>query len=199
MPTSLSFAEEMAGFIVLGATDPQSTELKTRSQGDRLSFQLTIQVDDVDTFLAEPEHLARAEGFVEAARYGGRQPVERGWFNLFSPGDAPGDREIRYRLWFTDGEGRPYTLSGWKDVRDGPATRMWHDTSTLYTRVLLGHVPPDGDADAEVDGAGTLRIQPMDLAVTLKSFRTTGPHAVAALARFGRFFVGQLWDTYGPG
>lgn len=199
MPSALSFEEEMAGFIVLGATDPQSTGLKRRSRGDRLSFHLTIHIDDVDAFLAEPAHLARAEGWVEAAGYGGRQPVERGWFNLFSPGDAPGDREIRYRLWFTDAGGRPLTLSGWKDVRDGPATRMWHDTSTLYTRVLLGHVPPDADAGAEVDGAGTLRIQPMDLAETLKSFRATGSHAVGALARFGRFFVGQLWDTYGPG
>ena len=55
------------------------------------------------------------------------------------------------------------------------------------------------DGEAAVDGAGTLRIQPMDIAVTLKSFRAEGPHSVAALARFGQFFVGQLWDVYGPG
>ncbi len=193
-PTSLSFEEEMAGFVVLGATDPLSVD---GAQGARLSFQLTIRVDDVDAFLAEPEHLARADGWVEAACCGGRRPVERGWFNLFTPGGSPGDRVMRYQLWFTDGDGQPRTLSGWKDVRDGPVTRMWPDTSTLYTRLLRGHVPPDGDG--VVDAAGTLHIQPMDLAATLGSFRADGPRPVAALARFGTFFVGQLWDVYGPG
>jgi cholesterol oxidase len=193
-PTSLSFEEEMAGCVVLGATDPLTVDA---SRGDRLSFQLTIRVDDVDAFLAEPEHLARADGWVEAACLGGRRPVERGWFNLFTKGGSPDDRVMRYQLWFTDGDGQPRTLSGWKDVRDGPVARMWPDTSTLYTRLLHGHVPPDGDG--EVDAAGTLHIQPMDLAATLGSFRADGPHPVAALARFGSFFVGQLWDVYGPG
>lgn len=199
VPTSLTFEEEMAGFIFLGATDPRAAELKEYSRADRLSFQLTIHIDDIDAFLDEPEHLARAEGWVQAACCGGRHPVERGWFNLFAPGNTPDTREIRYRLWFTDGRGHPCTLAGWKDVHEGPATRMWHDTSTLYTRLLQGHVPHDGDAAAAVIGAGVLRIQPMDLAVTLKTFRADGPHSLAALIRFGRFFVGRLWDIYGPG
>jgi cholesterol oxidase len=200
-PTSLSFEEEMAGFVVLGATDPLSAEAQEQSRGDGLSFQLTIRIDDVDTFLAKPEHLARADGWVQATCCGGRRPVERGWFNLFMPGSAPGSRVMRYHLWFTDGDGRPRTLTGWKDVHDGPVTRMWHDTSTLHTRLVAGHVPPDGEAGGPdgVDAAGTLHIQPMDLAATLASFRADGPEPVAALARFGRFFVGQLWDVYGPG
>jgi hypothetical protein len=32
----------------------------------------------------------------------------------------------------------------------------------------------------------------------LTTFRTQGPHPVASLERFGRFFAGQLWDVYGP-
>jgi cholesterol oxidase len=194
-PTSLTFDEEMAGFVALGATDPLSAD---KSRGERLSFQLSIRIDDVDAFLSHPDHLARAEGWVEARCCGGRRPVERGWFNLFAPSDSPDSRVMRYQLWFTDGEGRPRTLSGWKDVHDGPVTKLWHDTSTLYTRLMRGHVPPDGDTE-EVDGAGTLHINPLRLAATLTSFRADGPQPVAALARFGRFFVGQLWDVYGPG
>jgi cholesterol oxidase len=195
-PTSLSFEEEMAGFVVPGATDP--LEVADAARDERLSFQLTIRIDDVDAFLAEPAHLARADGWVEGDRYGGRRPVERGWFNLFTRGDSPRSRVMRYQLWFTDGSGEPRTLSGWKDVRDGPVTRMWPDTSTLYTRLLRGHVPPEEDT-TEVDAAGTLHIAPMDLAATLASFRADGPHPIAALARFGTFFAGQLWETYGPG
>jgi cholesterol oxidase len=193
--TSLSFEEEMAGFVVLGDTDPLSAE---RSRGEPLSFQLTIRIDDLDAFLAHPEHLARAVGWVESPSCGGRRPVERGWFNLFAPDPASGSRVMRYQLWFTDGDGNPHTLSGWKDVHDGPVTQMWHDTTTLYMRLMRGHVLPDGDA-GEVDAAGTLYIEPMKLVATLRSFRADGPHPVAALARFGRFFVGQLWDVYGLG
>jgi cholesterol oxidase len=197
--TSLSFTEKMTGFVSLGTTDPRSGEIAGRSRGDRFSFRLTIDVDDVDRFLSEPEHLARAEGWIDAAFCGGRRPVERGWFNLFVPGGSPDRREMRYRLWFTDDAGRPRTLTGRKDVHHGPPTRLWLDTSTLLTRLLLGHVPESEDEGAEVVGAGVLHIQPGDLAATLKSFDTEGPHGIAVLARFGRFFVGQLWDVYGPG
>jgi len=192
--TSLSFDEEMAGFVVLGATDPASAK---RSEGERLSFRLTIRMDDVDAFLEHPEHLARAEGWVEAECCGGRRPVERGWFNLFVP-DGSSGRTMRYQLWFTDGDGHPRTLSGWKDVRDGPVIRLWHDTTTLYTRLLRGHIPPDGDTEKAV-AAGVLHINPIGLAATLTSLRPDGPRKAAALTRFGRFFVGQLWDVYGPG
>jgi cholesterol oxidase len=197
-PTSLSFDEEMSGFVVPGVTDPRSKEAEERSKGERLSFRLTIRIDDMDTFLDNPEHLARAEGWVQAAFCGGRRPVERGWFNLFVPTGASDSRVMRYHLWFTDGDGRPRTLTGWKDVHDGPVIRLWNDTTTLYTRLLQGHVPPEGDTE-EVDGAGTLHINPINLAATLTSFRADGPQPVTALARFGRFFVGQLWDVYGPG
>jgi cholesterol oxidase len=188
--TSLSFEEEMAGSIVPTAAGPGA-------DGEPLSFRLTIHVDDLDTFLAEPGHLARAEGWVDGTCAGGRCAVERGWFNLFAPGSDPGGRVMRYHLWFTDVDGNPHTLTGWKDVHDGPVTRMWHDTSTLHTRVLRGHVPPGGDA--ETVGTGTLHIEPADLVATLGSFRADGPNPVTALIRFGRFFVGELWDVYGPG
>ncbi|MGB3437339.1 MAG: GMC family oxidoreductase [Actinophytocola sp.] len=191
--TSLSFEEEMAGAVVAGATDP----VTAGADGDPLSFRLTIHIDDLDTFLAEPEHLACARGWVDGACCGGRQAVERGWFNLFAPGSAPGSRVMRYHLWFTDGDGNPRTLSGWKDVHDGPVTRMWRATSTLYTHVLRGHVLPDEDAEAVA--AGTLRIDPKDLVATLGSFRARGPRPVEAVVRFGKFFVGELWGAYGPG
>jgi cholesterol oxidase len=216
-PTSLAFDEEMSGFVVPGETDPHSAE---RSRGEPLSVQLTIRIDDVETFLTRPDHLARAEGWVEADCCGGRRLVERGWFNLFTPGDSPGSRVMRYRLWFTDAEGQPRTLSGWKDVQDGPVTRMWRDTSTLYTRLLRGRIPPGGDVPERggtgggkgggghgvpggdavaVDAAGRLRIRPLELIAMLSSFRPDGPHAAGAVVRFGTFFVGRLWDVYGPG
>ncbi len=197
--TSLSFVEEMRGFLGVGLTDPRSRE--GTPEGGRFAFRITITADDVNRFLSEPEHPARAEGWIDAAVCGGRRPIARGWFNLFAPGDAPDRREMRYRLHFTDDQNRPRTLAGWKDVHHGPPTRLWLDTSTLFTRLLEGHVAEDAedeDDDARVLAAGTLRILPSDLAKMLTTFRTEGPNGAAALARFGGFFLGELWEVYRP-
>ena len=49
-------------------------------------------------------------------------------------------------------------------------------------------------------GAGILRLGPLDLLRTLPTMRPTPPagamRGAASLARFGEFFVGQLWDSY---
>ncbi|MFC7733341.1 hypothetical protein [Actinomadura keratinilytica] len=105
---------------------------------------------------------------------------------------------MRYRLHFADGEGRPRTLTGQKNVLHGPPTRIWPDTSTLYVRILDGHVPEGGDADAETLAAGVMHIRLPDFARQLTTFRTSGPDCAAALVRFGRFFAGELWEVYGP-
>ncbi|MFI0445757.1 GMC oxidoreductase [Actinomadura sp. 6N118] len=194
--TSLSFTEEMKGFITFGATEPRAGEL---GEGrERMSFRLTITAEDVTRFLAEPEHTARAEGWIDAAGCGGRRPVQRGWFNLFTSADAEDRRLMKYRLYFTDGQGRPRTLAGEKNVLHGPPTRIWPDTSTLYVRVLEGHVDEDGDAGAVIAGAGVLHIQLADFARQLTTFRTSGSGGPGSLIRFGRFFAGELWEVYGP-
>ncbi|MFC0041731.1 GMC oxidoreductase [Actinomadura rayongensis] len=191
--TSLSFTEDMTGHVAFGATDPAAGD----EAADRVpaAFRLTITAADVDRFVAEPGHTARAEGWVRIGE-GGRRPVESGVFNLFVPGDAPDRREMRYRLHFTGDDGRPLTLVGRKNVRPGPPTRIWSDTSTLYTRILSGHVE-DGD-DAPCAAAGVLTIRPGDFARQLTTFRTVGPGGVKALVEFGRFFAGELWEVYGP-
>jgi cholesterol oxidase len=105
---------------------------------------------------------------------------------------------MEYRLHFADGAGNPLTLSGRKDVRPGPLLRIWPDTSTLYYRVLEGHVDEKREEDAEVVGAGVLHILEADFIRQLTTFRTNGPRKIEALAEFGQFFLGQLWDVYGP-
>ena len=200
--TSLSFTEDMKGYVTYGETDPRAGEL---AEGRRpLSFRLTITADDVDRFLAEPGHEARAEGWVDAAGHGGRRPVEHGTFNLFvdpDAGDADGGRDrrlMKYRLFYTDGDGRRRTLSGVKKVLHGPPTKIWPDTSTLYVRLFDGHVGEDEEDDAQIVAAGVLHIRLADFARQLTTFRTSGPDGLEKLLSFGRFFAGELWEVYGP-
>ncbi|MFI7028763.1 FAD-dependent oxidoreductase [Microbispora rosea] len=195
--TSLWFVEEMQGLLMPGP--PRGPAHRGGAGGCPIAFRLTITVDDIDRFLTEPEHEGRAEGWIEADLCGGRRPIARGSFNLFVPGETAGQRRMCYRLHFWDADDRPRTLAGHKEIQPGAPTRLWLDTSTLHARLLEGHVEEDGDEDAAVVATGTLRILPSDLVRMLTTFRTAGPDGAAAVTRFCRFFLGELWEVYGPG
>lgn len=197
----LSFTERMRGRLALGETDPETGA----TTGQEITVQLTITIDDVAAFVADPHHLATARGWVESGAIGGRRMrVNRGWFNLFVPGPDDGSRRMVYRLPVVDGDGTRRTFVGHKEVRDDEGADLWPDTTTLFTRLLDGHIgePPAADPEqdaATVTGAGVVRIGQIDLLNQLRSFRTTGPDGAETLLRFARFFVGSLWDVYaGP-
>ncbi|MET7480207.1 GMC family oxidoreductase [Streptomyces sp. NPDC005648] len=181
--TSLQFTEELRGRYA-----PAAEESRT----EPFAFRLTVTADDVDAFLEEPSHEARADGWIDSPSFGGRRPVLHGSVRLF----ADGCRTMRYRLHFTDADGLPRTFTGRKDLAPGAPARLWTDTTRLTFRVLNGHVhEPDG-TDAALLGTGTAHLGATDLARLLTTFRTTGPDGTAALTRFGRFFAGELWNTY---
>jgi cholesterol oxidase len=188
----------MKGFLALDVDDPVEGAALGRQLGQRLSFRLTITTDDVASFVADRGHEAVAAGHVDCEVLGGRLPVVRGWFNLFTRDEDPSRRRMLYRLHLADGTGSPLTLVGHKDVHDDPGLDVWRDTSTLYVRVLAGHVAPGGDDRARVVGAGVITIHPADFAQQLTTFRTEGPRPLEAVGSFGRLFLGQLWEVYGP-
>jgi cholesterol oxidase len=157
----------------------------------------------VDRFLADPQHPATASGYVDCDPLGGRFPVQEGAFNLFTDA-GPATRHMLYRLYFADATGRPLTLAGYKDVRPGPLTAVWPETSTLYVRILNGHVPvPDGGSGTTegLAGSGILKIPPADFAWQLTTFRVHGPTLagrIRALDSFGELFLSELWQVFGP-
>jgi cholesterol oxidase len=195
--TWLSFSEEMSGTCFPGASNGGSAAVARLVQ-EPLAFRLTITADDLERFLDEPEHSARAEGWIYAASIGGRRQIQRGWFNLFAPTGVPDRRLMWYRLHFDSALGQPRTLIGWKNVWHGALTRIWPDTSTLYFRLLAGHVAAEEDDQARILAAGTLHLHITDFVRELTTIRVEGPHCAAGMERFGRFFAGQLWDVYGP-
>ena len=196
--TSVRFTEEMAGFVRVGASDP--APVRRHQSGDvPCKFHLTIDTGDLDAFIAQPQHAATAVGWVESAVFGGRRPVERGRFNLFVDQDDPTDKRMLYELWFTDDQGRRRTLAGHKVIIDSPGLDLWPDTTTLYTKILDGHVEGSAKDSATVVAAGVLRIKPMMFARQLTTFRSTGgtlTERAGAMSRFARLFTGALWDVY---
>jgi cholesterol oxidase len=196
---AVSFTEEMKGFVAFGESDYERGFRAGRDSRTALMFHLTITAEDLDRFIADRDHAAVAEGWVECEAAGGRLPVQRGDFNLFV--DHEGDRRRKrmlYRLHFADGSGQPLTLTGFKVVEDDPGFDLWADTTTLYTQLLRGHVEPGGDERAEVAAAGIIHIHGVDFAKQLTTFRADPAHRLDAVGRFGALFAGDLWQVYGP-
>lgn len=144
--TALSFTEEMKGYVTLGETDYDRGYRKGRDEGVFLMFHLTIRMQDVALFIAEKTHLGSAEGYVKGDVVGGERRVERGIFNLFVDGANPRQKRMLYRLFFHDDKDNPLTLIGFKDVREDHGCDVWADTTTLFTRILRGHVEEGSDA-----------------------------------------------------
>ena len=203
MTCSLRFTERMVGAFTYGELDYASGQRVGAAQGIGLAFHLTINTDDVDDFIADPRHAAAAQGYVDCDALGGKLAVESGLFNLFVD-DGTRRRRMLYRLYFTDATGRPLTLAGFKDVAPGPITSVWPETSTLYTRILNGHVAVSDGGGASTDdvvGSGILRIRVPDFAWQLTTFRVDGPswgRRLAALDGFGQLFLAELWHVFVP-
>ena len=207
--TKVSFTEEMKGFMTAGEMDYGRGEREGRESGTSVMFHLTITVDGVNRFVADPDHDTEdLKGYVESGALGGRREVERARFNLFISDADPARKRMLYRLFFRDAEGNPLTLSGFKDVYDDPGLDVWKDTTTLYTRILRGHVSEGEEEEAKRDAArygrmvvasGIIHIHFFDFLRQLTTFRAEGPtlsDRAAALSRFGALFMGKLWDVY---
>jgi hypothetical protein len=198
-PTRLRFTEEMKGFVASGETDPVVGRAAAEERGDRFTVHLTITIEGVRRFIADPAREGSAEGWIEWSAWPGRRSVESGSFNLFVDQDDPTAKWMRYRLFATDPDGQPVTVSGVKHVRDDPGVDLWSDTSTLSTRVLRGHVELDEEAPAEVLGAGVINVHLADFLQQLTTFEVEAAsrsERAELLARFGSFFMGRLWDVY---
>lgn len=190
----LTFREMMHGPFALGETQPDAGRAAGSRDGHRLALHATIEVDDLERFLNDPDHPGRLTGSVDFTPFGEGLPGGEGVFKLFSAGDAPGSKRMVYELPF-EHDGVTYCVAGEKHVRDDPGFDLWSDTTTLYTRLHRG----TGRA-APVVGAGVLRLGVEDLVRLVSTMRATHAEGLGeqtrVLGRFGRFFLGQLWDTY---
>lgn len=199
-PAGVRFTEEMTGFVAFGERDHERGAIAGRGNHVRLMVHLRIEINDLDRFEAVPNREATATGWVNFEALGGILPVEAGTFNLFVEGDGPESTRMLYRLHFRDGVGHPVTLVGFKRVGNSSLARVWRDTSTLYTRIVRGHVDAADEAGAEIIASGILRLHPAGFLRQLTTFRGKGSEItdrVAAIARFDALFAGRLWGLYG--
>lgn len=199
-PTHVCFTEDMVGHASLGRFTAEEGAERGQAQNTPLSFRLTIHIDDIDRFIADPAHEARAVGAVDSPLLGGRRPVLKGVFNLFTASGDADRKTMLYRLFLENAQGEPITLSGTKDVRNDAGPDLWADTTTLRTNLYAGHVDLADEPRADLLGAGVLRIGWADFLRQLTTFRSDAPtltERLLAVERFAAFFAGSLWQLHG--
>lgn len=123
--------------------------------------------------------------------------VTDGEFNLFTENpDQIETRNMRYRMKMTDESGKGYCFEGFKVVRHDSRFDIWKDTATLYITIHEGDT-----SDSPVMGKGILRISPEDFLRQMTTIQATNAHSpkerLEETARFGQFFAGVLYQTYG--
>jgi predicted acylesterase/phospholipase RssA len=192
----IAFHESMTGPFAPGETDPPAGAAKGKAAGTTLSITCAINIHDLDRFIADPDHYGDISGQVSFTPFEENMPAKSGVFNLFSPTDDPTCKLMVYELAFAH-DGQDYYLAGRKEVRNDPVYDLWRDTTTLYTTLHQGT-----DRSGPIVGAGILTIDMAGFLKMLASINVTSAHSVAntadTLFHFGRFFLGELWDTYGP-
>ena len=192
---SLRFHERMSGFVSFDEHSYNQAVNQGKRLGNDCSQSLEIEIDDLDWFLRDTDHVARVDGFVRCAQLGGDLAVGPGSsLNLFVDDGGKRHKRMLYRLMLSGRDGRELTLSGFKDLEDDPNLDVWGDTSRLFVRILKGHLESDPSGDEHTVATGILYISHLGVLRMLTTFR--GRDGIGSSARFNKFFVGQLDRVY---
>ncbi len=196
--STIEFTETMKGWFAAGATGSfEDAEKEGRDSGSPMQFTLTIRSNDVQALISQPEHEASITGTVTASALSA-QPltVTEGTFNLFVENPSGVDvRNMVYRMKLASVEGPVFFFHGVKVIEDSSLLHLWPQTTTLYVTVYQG-----ADDLAPSRGKGVLHIHPTDFLHQMTTMRVTNPDRKQQLedtVRFGEFFAGVLYDTYG--
>jgi hypothetical protein len=190
-----TFREKMAGGFALGESDPETGAKVGHDAGNTFTMHATIDIDNLEQFMTDPGHAGAITGQIDFAPLGLNLPSTSGVFNLFSPTSDPTMKYMVYELGFNASNGQSYYMAGRKEVQQASMTDMWKATTTLYTQLHQGK-----DKSGPVVGAGVLTLGVTDLLAMIPTMHATNAsspgEAAETTARFGRFFLGEMWDTY---
>lgn len=199
MPTGITFTETMRGHLSTAVlTDYAAAEARGIQDNTPLEFTVAITSDNLDDMLTNPDHQARIDGTITSPTLS-RAPltVTNGVFKLLVHDPTRVNaRLMTYAMVGVSADGRKFRVDGFKVIQDDKTLNVWGDTTTLYVTVT------DLNGAAEkVIAKGILHILPADFAhqmTTMKATNAATPvDALNAIVKFGMFFAGELFETYG--
>ncbi len=216
MPIGIQFTETMKGFInEKTAEEPKckSTEEFEReykfgkSKNQQFKITLTVICEDLEKMLHEKEHLSRMVGTVEAPSLSAEPLlISEGSFQLFI--DYEGEMETKrmvYKAKLFSPKGENYNFEGYKTIRDDKGFDAWNDTTTLYSTIYSDTENINEDLldkdEKYIKAQGIIHVHLTDFIkqmTTMKAlYADTTTEKLKALYSFGKYFAGNLYDTYG--
>lgn len=199
-PAGVEFTERMAGYISSSAvSDYESAARGGKAENNAFSFTATILISDTDAFIKDKNHTGVITGNAICPAFS-PEPLDiaDGVFNLMRVDEAEVDtRRFDYRMTLIARDGAKYYFEGHKVVRSGDGPDIWRDTSTLFVDIST-----ERRAGQRLLAArGVLTIDPADFLTQMRTIKGSGgkdqADRLAAVARFGLFFAGALYDVYG--
>jgi cholesterol oxidase len=195
----IEFTERMVGHYSTRVLDDYiKAEADGRAHDSSFEFILTIVAEDLNKLVTDSSYEAHMVGTVRAPALS-KEPlvVTDGRFNLLvQDPQRPAGKNMRYRMRCTSVEGKSYGFEGTKYIRHDAGLDLWPDTTTLFITVTEGSAP-----GGKLHGRGVLHIRPADFLTQLRATRAinakTTVERLGAVARFGAYFAGNLWDVYG--
>ncbi len=199
MAAGIQFTETMRGhFARLPQSDYAAAEEQGRQNGTILEFTVTVSTDDAHAMVTDPRHQGTINGTINCpALSPSPLQVADGVFRLLvKDPDRVNSRLMTYQMVGRAQDGARYRLDGFKVVHDDRQLEIWPDTSTLFVTLT------DLSGPAEtVLGKGILHILPADFLKQLTTMKATNAatpvEGLRAIAEFGVFFAGALFETYG--
>ncbi len=191
----LRFSERMSGYLSEGVSGFEEGEKEGERKNNFLSFDVTIQIDDIEDFCKLSGRQAKLEGAVSSGPLGQNLSISNGIFSLFRPDPTTGKRHMTYSFRFTGNDSQDYFLYGYKVIYDDPKIDMMEDMTKLFTRVYRGN-----SSEGPLYGSGILRFRMPSLPSMLTSFKVTNTSSLIAkfkaISQFFSFCYGEIRDTY---
>ncbi|MFN2511349.1 MAG: GMC family oxidoreductase N-terminal domain-containing protein [Pyrinomonadaceae bacterium] len=221
----IRFSESMKGYFstaVTSNTDEafQEGSDQGRKDSSSLQFVLTIISNDLERTISDVNYSSPIIGTVTAPALSPTPlTVTHGEFNYFLEG-ADGlksmgllgrllrflgfsgtrasaeNKRMQYKMRLTSGDGTIFYFHGFKVIHNDPGPDSWSDATTLYITIYQGE-----NMQGKVFGKGIMSIPLASFMRQMTTMQVTNARGLAerwdAMLRFGRFFGGQLMDTYG--
>jgi cholesterol oxidase len=197
------FSESMSGYFSTKVTDEGDDaylrgSTQGRADGSLFQFILTIISDDLERTIADVNYVSPMLGSVLAPALSTQAlTVTEGQFNYFLlDRDRVETKRMQYKMRISSVEGKSFYFYGFKVIHDDKGVDSWSDTTTLYITLYEGE-----NEQGCVLGKGILRIPIASFMRQLTTMQVTNAKGLTerwgAMMKFGRFFGGQLVDTYG--
>jgi len=221
----IRFSESMRGYFSTEVIDNTNEAFQQgfdlgRKMGSPFQFVLTIISNDLERTISDENFASPIMGTVTAPALSAHPlTVTHGEFNYFLE-DSEGpknkgilsrllrflgfsgskasaqNKRMQYKMRLTSATGKSYYFHGFKLIHNDPGPDCWSDATTLFITIYRGE-----NMQGEVIGKGVLTIPLASFMRQLTTMQVTNATGLAerwdAMLRFGRFFGGQLMDTYG--